>query len=257
MGTMPAEPHIGARLLDRGGVDLDADPVLKVRELQLSYGSGPLLHVAGMEIRASEVVAIVGRSGCGKTTLLTCLSGDMEPAAGTYILAGAERGRGLRNTFVSRTLQAFPLLHWLTVQGNLALAARVRGVRKPDFKRILASFSAEGLSNRFPAGLSGGERCRASLSQALLGDPKLLLLDEPFTGLDTLVKQIVARNLFRLARASGAGIIFVTHDLNDALEFSDRVIALGSHGPAVIVGEVSPTSPSAMEELRRLLGGDQ
>ncbi len=231
--------------------------ILSVTDLSVGYGATPLLQIPAMQVAAAEIVSIVGRSGAGKTTLLACLSGHVAPMAGTYFVGGSERARSLRNTFVSRTLQNFPLLHWHTVKGNLALAAHIRGVKRPNFKEILASFSAEELSNRYPSTLSGGEKCRASLSQALLGGPKLLLLDEPFSGLDTVVKQVVAENLFRLARASGAGIIFVTHDLNDAIEFSDRVVVIGSHDPATVVGEIETSAPEAVKRVRDLLVANQ
>ena len=233
------------------------ETILSVLKLRLGFGSTPLLFVPEMNVAEGEVVSIVGRSGIGKTTLLSCISGHIAPMSGTYFLDGAERAQSLRSTFVSRTLQNFPLLHWRTVKGNLALAARIRGVQRPDFDRILATFSAEGLANRYPSSLSGGERCRASLSQALLGDPRLLLLDEPFSGLDTIVKQVVAENLFRLARASNAGIIFVTHDLNDAIEFSDRIVVIGSRNPSTVVGEISAAAPEAVKRVRELLVANQ
>ena len=245
MGTL-ATPDSTAAALQR-------NIVLSIRDLAVGHGSQPVLKIERLDAHTAEVLAIVGRSGCGKTTLLTCLSRDLRPIAGTFYLDSHELGRGLRNTYTSRTLQAFPLLHWLTVKENLALAARVRGVPKPDFDQILSNFAAESLWNRMPSGLSGGERCRASLSQALLGDPKLLLLDEPFSGLDLGVKQVVAGNLFRLARESGATVLIVTHDWHDALEFSDRIIAIGGRGPAGIAGEISPKEPNALESLRRLM----
>jgi NitT/TauT family transport system ATP-binding protein len=231
--------------------------VLAIENLGLGFDGVPIILIPAMKLFAGEVVSIVGRSGSGKTTVLSCLSGHLSPTQGRFFLDGAEKGKGLRATFVSRTLQNFPLLHWHTVRGNLALAARIRGVVDPNFDEILASFSAQELADRYPSSLSGGERCRASLSQALLGDPRLLLLDEPFSGLDTIVKQIVAENLFRLAKANGAGVLFVTHDLFDAVEFSDRVIVIGSHRPATVVGEVRANAPEAVKRIRDLLVTNQ
>ena len=233
--------------------EADCGPILRIDDLGLSHGLEPLIHVPRLEVQPGEVIAIIGRSGCGKTTLLSCLSGHFPITSGEFFLAGELRGYGLRRTFVSRTLQGAPLLHWLSVKGNLRLAARIRKVYRPDYDAILASFAAETLAHCFPSTLSGGERCRASLSQALLGDPRLLLLDEPFTGLDSIVKQFVAGNLFRLARASGAGIIFVTHDLHDAVEFSDRVIVIGGSQSATVVGELMASAPQAVEVIRDLL----
>lgn len=232
------------------------ESLLAVEQLVLGFDGVPILDVPHLTVAASDVVSIVGASGLGKTTFLTCLSGHLAPLSGTFSLNGSDRGLGLRSTFVSRTAQNFPLFHWLTVRENLALAARVRGVRGVDYDGILATFSAEGLAGRFPTTLSGGERSRASLSQALLGDPQLLLLDEPFTGLDFKVKLSLARNLFRLARASGAAVLFVTHDLNDAVEFSDRVVVLGAQRPATVLMEVSTQDPQALEKVRAALGAE-
>ena len=253
MSAQQCEKFSAGEQADSAPEMANLDPILRIDNLSLTHGSEPLIHVSHLEIEPGEVLAIIGRSGCGKTTLLSCLSGHFPATYGEFFLAGNQCGRGLRRTFVSRTLQGAPLLHWLTVKGNLRLAARIRKVYQPDYDSILASFAAETLTHRYPLTLSGGERCRASLSQALLGNPRLLLLDEPFTGLDSIVKQFVARNLFRLARASGAGIIFVTHDLHDAVEFSDRVIVIGDSKPATVVGELLASAPQAVEVIRNLL----
>ena len=229
-------------------------PILAVRELVLAREGAELLRIDALDVAPGEIVALVGRSGCGKTTLLSCLSGQFAARAGGFTLDGAPGGDGLRSTFVSRTLQGAPLFHWLTVRGNLRLAAQVRGVEAPDFDTILERFSAGRLADRYPTTLSGGERCRASLSQALLGDPRLLLLDEPFTGLDTIVKQSVAGHLFDHARDSGAAIVFVTHDLNDAVEFSDRVVVLAGERPATIRGEFPARASGTLQRIQQTLG---
>lgn len=234
-------------------VESDRRAIVRIDGLGLSHGSKLLLCVPHLEVWPGEVLAIIGRSGCGKTTLLSCLSGHLPATSGEFFLGDKPRGHGLRRTFVSRTLQGAPLLHWLTVRGNLRLAAQIRKVSRPDYEAILATFAAEALGHRYPSTLSGGERCRASLSQALLGDPRLLLLDEPFTGLDSIVKRFVAGNLFRLARASGAGIIFVTHDLHDAIEFSDRVVVIGGSRPATVMGEFPAAASGSVEMIRDLL----
>jgi ABC-type nitrate/sulfonate/bicarbonate transport system ATPase subunit len=140
----------------------------------------------------------------------------------------------------------------LTVRQNLQRAAAIRGASAPDTEKVLASFAAQELADRFPTSLSGGERCRASLSQALVGDPKVLLLDEPFTGLDVAAKRFVADHIFRVARSTGAGVIMVTHDLYDAVKYAGRVIVLGTGAPTRIVGEF-PASMDAIDDMARLL----
>lgn len=248
-----AKPHGGLVSPAGGLAEVTPRHVLEIDGLSLGYDAAVLLRIDRMTVGRAEVVALVGRSGSGKTTLLSCLSGHVPARLGSFVLEGALGGRGVRSTFVSRTIQHFPLVHWATVRGNLRLAARIRGVPSADLDQILTNFSADAFADKFPSQLSGGERCRASLSQALLGDPGLLLLDEPFTGLDTLVKRVVASRLFSVARASGAAILFVTHDLNDAVEFSDRVVVLGGHQPVTVAGEVLSRSSDAMAQIGELM----
>jgi len=227
--------------------------LLEMRNVSLSHALTPVLTIPRLEVNTSEIVAIVGRSGCGKTTLLAAISGQHKQYDGSFAVSGRDAGDRDASNTVSRTLQNFPLLHWLTVKENLALAASIKNVRGANLDELLNRFSADQLAERYPKTLSGGERCRASLSQALLGDPNLLLLDEPFSGLDTIVKRTVAASLFRIARERAAGIIFVTHDLNDALEFSDRVVVLGGSNPATVVGEFASKQPDAMSRVVSLL----
>lgn len=252
MSVQQSEPSVTDLLSERIKSE-PKSPVLKIEDLSLAHGREPVIRIPNLQVHNGEVLAIIGRSGCGKTTLLSCLSGHHLATSGEYFLAGERQGARLRKTFVSRTLQGAPLLHWLTVIGNLRLAARIRKVDCADYESILSTFAAEALAYRYPSTLSGGERCRASLCQALLGNPQLLLLDEPFTGLDSIVKDFVAGNLFRLARASGAAILFVTHDLHDAVEFSDRVVIIGGSRPATVVGEFLADTPDVIRLIRALL----
>lgn len=235
--------------------DSSGPTILEIAGLELGFGERTLLRVDSLIVGPGEIVGLIGPSGSGKTTLLSSLSGQVRPKKGGFQLGGKPFGQGLRTTYVARTIQHFPLVHWETVRGNLALAARVRGVGDADFDGLLSSFSACEFAHRFPAELSGGERCRASLSQALLGEPALLLLDEPFTGLDTMVKRVVAERLFSVAQTRRTAILFVTHDLNDAIEFSNRVVVLGGRDPVSVRGEVSVAEPDAMFRINALMAG--
>jgi len=139
------------------------------------------------------------------------------------------------------------------VSGNLEKAARIRGVKLNDPDQILRLFQASHLVDRAPHTLSGGERCRASLSQAIVGSPRILLLDEPFAGLDSWVKREVADSLFEFARQSNAAVLFVTHDLHDAVEYSNRSAILGGQSPSTIVAEVDSADAGAIDRIRGLL----
>lgn len=227
--------------------------LLNIRGLQIGYGGRTHLKIERLQLLRSSILALAGPSGAGKTSLLSCLSGQLKPLAGTFSLGGVELGAGLPSTFVSRTLQNFPLFHWLTVEGNLRLAAKIRGAPALDVEGVLSTFSAVELRHRYPAALSGGERCRASLSQAMVGRPSLLLLDEPFTGLDAVTKRVVAQNLFELAQSQGAAILFVTHDIHDAVEFAQRVVVVGGGPPSVVVGEVASSDEHASAKVLDML----
>jgi ABC-type nitrate/sulfonate/bicarbonate transport system ATPase subunit len=222
-------------------------------EVQFGYKGIPVIGIDSLVIRPGERVALVGRSGCGKTTVLATIAGMIELISGELQFQGAPRDALWRARNTARTVQSFPLFHWLTVRQNLLLACRIRGVKPHHIDKILEQFAASKLANRFPKGLSGGERCRASLAQAVVADPNLLLLDEPFTGLDTIVKEDVAASLFEFARRTQIGVLLVTHDLNDAIEFSDRVLVLGGSPVTRVLAEVPTNHPSALTTVRSLL----
>lgn len=233
------------------GAEVGVRPLLSVRDLYLRRDLRPILQISQLDINSGEIVALIGPSGCGKTTLLSHISGTFPAAAGAVRFPQLG-GTAVPRTYISRSVQGAPLLHWLNVRQNLELAARVRGFFLSNPSEVLARFAAEDLADRFPATLSGGERCRASLSQALVGDPTIVLLDEPFSGLDVAVKRFVAENVFRVARSAGAAVLMVTHDLIDAVEYADRVVVLGGSSPAHIVGEIE-ASLDAIPHIARLL----
>jgi ABC-type nitrate/sulfonate/bicarbonate transport system ATPase subunit len=134
------------------------------------------------------------------------------------------------------------------------LSSHIRGKPCPDPVAILNRFRAGHLLDRFPKTLSGGERCRASLAQAAVANPRILLLDEPFTGLDTFVKEDVAEALFQFARDEGAAVLFVTHDLEDARHYAQRAVVIAAGQPSVIAGVVRSDEDRWLERIRELIG---
>ncbi len=233
-----------------------ADPsgaMLRLEDAEFGYNGRAVILISRLDVRAGERVALVGHSGCGKTTVLAAIAGVMDPLRGLLEILGSERSADWRARNTARTLQNFPLFHWLTVKQNLRLACRVRGVSAENVADILAQFSCLELADRYPRGLSGGERCRASLAQAVVAHPALLLLDEPFTGLDTLVKEDVAHSLFGFAQSRNLGLLFVTHDLTDAVEFSDRVLVLAGASPTRVVAEFKTAQSDALSSVRDAL----
>ena len=208
--------------------DLSTDTSLTIKNLVAGHNSDqPTIKVEELEIKKGEIIGMVGLSGCGKTTLLLTIAGLLEPISGEILFEGSKSDTKYRRNNAAITLQNFPLFHWLTVRKNLQLAAKMRRLKNIDFDKVLAQCNALHLAKKYPKELSGGERCRASLSQALLINPCLLLLDEPFTGLDTMTRQEVSENIFEFARQHDTSILFVSHDVHDVATSANRVLVLG------------------------------
>jgi len=231
-------------------VENNYNSVVEVRDIALAYSRVAVIEIEYLAIRPGETISVVGPSGSGKTTLLRALNQELKLDRGTIEFASLGPSNEASKLNSSRTIQSFPLLHWLTVRENLELSARMKRVSAYDYDRALSTFSALHLASRYPDTLSGGEKCRASLSQALVGDPRLLLLDEPFTGLDIATKEAIAANIFSWSEQTQAGVVFVTHELHDAIRYSSRAVVISSGKPGGIVASIDTTSPDAYQELR-------
>jgi NitT/TauT family transport system ATP-binding protein len=199
--------------------------------------------VKGASLRVSdgEFVAIVGPTGCGKSTLLNVAAGLLEPSAGRVEvfgvpLAGLNRQSGY-------LFQAEALFPWKTALENVAIGLETAGTARHDARtraeHWLARVGLAGFGNRYPHLLSGGQRKRVGLAQVLIRDPKILLMDEPFGPLDAQTRQIMGNLLLDLWTADRKAVLFVTHDLEEAIALADRVVIM-SAGPATrIIGDWS------------------
>lgn len=229
------------------------EPLVAIRDVSFGHGRKIVIHLDQLDVCSGEVVAIVGPSGSGKTSVLATLAGMIEPLKGEILFNGRVQPANWRAQHTAFTLQSFPLFHWLTVMGNLRLACRIRGVDASGLMEVLKEFSADHLADRYPLTLSGGERCRASLSQAVVAHPSLMLLDEPFTGLDNLVKQAVSDSVFRFAEERKVAVILVTHDLYDACEFAHKVVVLANGDVTRIRTQIDTSRPDAILAVRDAL----
>jgi len=200
--------------------------MLKIDNLVVGYPTKSLLHIENLSIESGEIVALIGKSGCGKSTLFSTIAGHFEPIEGSFSLDGEEDILRIKEN-IALTLQGFPLFHWLTVEENLKLATKIKNAKNIDFSDILKQFNAQHIADVYPNQLSGGEKCRASLSQAILTEPSLLMLDEPFTGLDTITKNSISKNIFSLTQKNKTSVIIVTHDIYDAISYAQKIIILG------------------------------
>lgn len=200
-----------------------------------------------LEIEDGEFVAMVGPSGCGKTTLLNMMAGIALPTGGTVVHDG--RTIDGPNQAVGYMTQVDSLLPWRTVFQNVVLPLQLRGVERRRGREVaeqmLAMVGLDGFGHHFPAELSGGMRKRAALAQLLSYEPATLLMDEPFGALDAQLKLVMQAELLKIWRNSGKTIVFVTHDLAEAIALADRVIVFSGRP-----GKIKLIQPIELERPR-------
>jgi len=186
-----------------------------------------------LEVRAGAFVSVVGPSGCGKSTLLNLAAGLIAPSEGAVSVFG-QNLYGL-NRRAGYMFQQDALLAWKTVLGNIAAGLRFRGVHAREAearaREWIARVGLRGFSDAFPSQLSGGMRKRVAMAQSWIVDPDILLMDEPFSALDVHTRLRMESELLELWTASPKTVLFVTHDLEEALALADEVVVL-SAGPA-------------------------
>ena len=213
------------------------DKYLSIEAVAMSFGASQILTGIDLAIRKGELVTLIGHSGCGKSTLLNLVAGLLKPTAGTVVLAGKHvAGPGPDRGVV---FQNHSLLPWLTCFGNVYLA--VERVFKDNLKRRTHdALHLVGLSHaehKYPHEISGGMKQRVGIARALAIEPKVLLLDEPFGALDALTRATLQDELMRIVGQTGATVLMVTHDVDEAVLLSDRVVMM-TNGPAARIGEV-------------------
>lgn len=206
-----------------------------------------------LDVAEGEFLTVVGPTGCGKSTLLNVAAGLLAPTGGRVEVFGEVLG-GL-NRHAAYLFQQDALLPWRTVLDNVALGLRFRGVPRRQAEAAarewIARVGLAGFEDRFPHQLSGGMRKRVALAQTWIVDPRILLMDEPFSSLDVQTRQIMEDELLRLWAESRKTVLFVTHDLEEAIALADRV-AVMSAPPTRVIGvyEVRLTRPRNVAEIR-------
>ena len=229
MSVVPGRPHPGA-------------PALRLSDVAIAYdgptGQYVALEKVDLEVPRGRFLAIVGPTGCGKSTLLGAMSGLLAPARGTVHVDG-ERLQGL-NRQAAVMFQEDALLPWKTLLENVAFGLQLRGVRRREredqAREWIARVGLAGFESSFPYQLSGGMRKRTSIAQALIVRPEILLMDEPFSALDVQTRQMMEANLLELWTGSGASVVLVTHDLDEAVALADEVVLLSAGPRSRVVG---------------------
>jgi NitT/TauT family transport system ATP-binding protein len=226
--------------------------VIAARHIGISFGSRAVLADVGFEVPAGQFLCIVGPSGCGKTTLLRVLAGLIAPSSGEVTVDGkAVRGPARSRAIVFQDYTK-ALLPWRTVAGNVALGLEACGVREPErsqrIESLLAKMGLGHCAGHYPAQLSGGMQQRVQIARALGQDPQLLLMDEPFGALDAITRQGLQDEVARIAAEQKTTVVFITHDLEEAIYLGDQVIVLASN-PGRIAERITVDIPRPRSQL--------
>ncbi|WP_166904494.1 ABC transporter ATP-binding protein [Mycobacterium sp. DL440] len=205
---------------------------LELDRIRLSYTGTPVIEDLSLTVQPGEILVLTGPSGCGKSTLLRALTGLLRPDGGRVLADGdpvttTSRDRGM-------VFQDSALLPWRTVRSNIELALQLRGEpkagRRERADRWIAEVGLSGFADFLPKSLSGGMRQRVQLARGLAGAPRAVMMDEPFAALDTQTRAAMQRLLIDTWKAHPTTIVFVTHDVDEALTLGDRVAVLGRAG---------------------------
>jgi NitT/TauT family transport system ATP-binding protein len=249
-------------------------PHIEARDITLTYqtpsGAVPAVHGVSFGIETSEFLCIVGPSGCGKSTLLNIMAGFLTPSAGEIRIGGAPvTGYGMdRGVVFQDFAQLFP---WRTALGNVAFGLEMKGISKAEREAIaleqLRLVKLENFARSYPHHLSGGMQQRVAIARALASNPAVLLMDEPFAALDALTRDEMQRLLAEVWRTTRKTVIYVTHNVAEAVYLADRVLVMTPH-PGTVKTEVPiqlrrPRDPLSVEfldyqkMLLRLLGQER
>jgi NitT/TauT family transport system ATP-binding protein len=229
-----------------------ADPgsvAIRIKEVSQTYHDGrsslKALEGVSLDVAEGEFVCLLGASGCGKTTLLNLIVGLYHLSSGTIDVGGRR---------VALMFQEPALFPWLTVARNIEMAMRFRDVPKPDraanITELLKLVHLDGFGARRPHELSGGMRQRVALARALAQEADVLLMDEPFGALDAMTRDVLHDEFERIWRTTGLTVMFVTHNVREAVRLGDRVVLLSSR-PGSVVAEF----PVAIDRPRRMDAG--
>jgi len=208
-------------------------PQIKFTDVTLTLGGKTIVESINLGVKPGEFLCIIGASGCGKTTVLRLAAGLYQPSRGAVTFDDKPMLAPRRDIAIVFQDYGKALLPWRTAAGNISLALETMGVaysqRTPRIDELLHKVGLPGHSGKYPAEMSGGMQQRLQIARCLAQEPKALLMDEPFGALDAMTRQGLQDEVLSLVAASRATVIFVTHDLEEAIYLGDRVIGLLPH----------------------------
>jgi NitT/TauT family transport system ATP-binding protein len=227
-------------------------PAVVVDDVSMAFGSHTVFEHISLTVAPGEILCIVGASGCGKTTLLRQIAGLQRPSSGTISFEGQPVTGPARNRAIVFQDYGRALLPWRNVQSNIALSLEGAGRSKAEISAVVESLmKTTGLSaaaRKYPSELSGGMQQRVQIARCIAQKPDILLMDEPFGALDAMTRQSLQDELLTIARDRGISVIFITHDLEEAIYLGDKVIALASN-PGRILKQVPVDLPRPRNQL--------
>lgn len=203
-----------------------------IRDVAMTYGKGNrvvrALDPMSLDVKAGEFIAIVGPSGCGKSTLLKIIAGLLKPTGGSVTVSGKQVHEPL--TDVGIVFQQHLLLPWRNALQNIMLQIEVRRLNAPEYKQraldLMDLTGLKGFEEKFPGELSGGMSQRVSICRALVHDPPLLLMDEPFGALDAMTRDQMNQDLEQISLATGKTVVFITHSIQEAVFLADKIVIM-------------------------------
>jgi NitT/TauT family transport system ATP-binding protein len=230
-------------------------PQIELRHVTLDYETAETsvtaLRDVSFSVNASEFLCVVGQSGCGKTTLLNLVAGFLKPTKGDILIGGqAVTGKGLDRGIVFQDFaQLFP---WRTAQRNVEFGLEMKGVPKEEraeiAQRFLRLVNLEKFTGAYPHELSGGMQQRVAIARALAYNPTVLLMDEPFAALDALTREEMQRLLVDVWRETKKTVVYVTHNVAEAVYLGDRIVILTPH-PGTVKAQVRIPTPRPRDTL--------
>jgi NitT/TauT family transport system ATP-binding protein len=230
-------------LISRQTLPIDQRPkVLEMRDvLKVFNGTVTALKGMNLTVNAGDFISLLGPSGCGKSTALRLIAGLMQPTQGRILWEGAHDTGDLGVVFQEPTL-----MPWATVARNVYLPFRLRGQSfasvEPEIREALSLVGLEKFADAYPRELSGGMKMRVSIARALVTNPRLILMDEPFAALDEITRQKLNNDLLALKAKIGCTVIFVTHSVFESVFLSDRIIVMAAR-PGRVVDEIRVDTP--------------
>lgn len=218
-------------------------PFISLDNITIGYGDHTAVRDITLTIGSSDFLCLIGPSGCGKSSLLHVVAGLRQARDGSLRLSGKTVDNGLSDQIrVGYVFQDHRLLPWRTVRQNIEIAMKSAGIPRSEWEgrvtRYLSMLQVGQFADSWPLRLSGGQRQRVSIARALAIDPDVVLMDEPFSGLDEVTGRAMRQELVSLWQETQIPIVFVTHSIREALFLADRVVVL-SRGPATVVKEIT------------------